>query len=102
QLIALDPVRIRKQSALRRSGSARAIRIIGAAVARAHEKTGLGEPADRAPEVSAVDGKDLKCLARYVANPTGNVGSLAVPGTNKRIAERCQARLAFRELPDRA
>ncbi len=64
QLAVLHFVLVLEQSALRRPGSARAILVVHAAVARAHEQARLREPAHRASEVRAVDGEDLELSRR--------------------------------------
>ena len=70
QLAVLDFVGILKQAARRRSGGARAVLVIHAAVTGAHEQSRLREPAHRASQVSAVDGEDLKLLARAGGAPS--------------------------------
>ena len=56
--------------ARRRAGGARAVGVVDAAVARAHEEAGLGEPAHRAAEVRAVDGEHLERSRRRSAAPS--------------------------------
>ena len=85
-----------EQASRGRSGGARSIRIISAAVAGAQEKFRLREPADRATEMRAVDGEDLKLLAGYAAHPAGHLAGLPIPGRRDRIAIVDQACLAFR------
>src|SRR6185436_1504407 len=74
ELVAIGPVRILDEPALGGTGRARAVLVIDATVARAHEEVRLGKPAHRAAEVHAVDGEHLEVLAVDVANPAGNVG----------------------------
>ena len=54
----------------RRAGGARAVFVVGAAVAWAQEELRLREPAHRAAEVRAVDGEDLELLALRCGGPS--------------------------------
>src|SRR5207247_4045726 len=83
-----------EQATGRRPGSARAVLVIRAAVARAHEKARLREPAHRASQVRAIHGEHLKSLTRNAANPTGDLGGCAVPGHANGILVGGQPRLA--------
>src|SRR5215469_1307908 len=77
ELICHNLVFVFEESALRRTGSARAICVIDAAVAGAHEKSRLRKPSDRAPEMRAVDGEDLKRRGIYTSHPAGNFCGVA-------------------------
>src|SRR5690348_13508752 len=74
------------------------VRIIDATVARAHEETGLREPAHRASEVSTIDGKDLESLPIQVSNPARNIGRPAIPGHDVGIPINSEPGLAHRKL----
>ncbi len=52
-----------EKPALRRAGGARAVAVVCAAVAWAHEEPGLRKPANRTSEVRAVHGEDLELIA---------------------------------------
>ncbi len=91
-----------EEAALGRTGGARSILVVGAAMARAEEEFGLRKPADRAAEMSAVDGEDLEIVAGDAADPAGNVAGLAVPWRGHRIAEVDQPRFALGKFADRA
>jgi hypothetical protein len=67
-------------------------------MAWAHEKARVRKPADRASEVSAVDGENLEALSVDISNPTGDVCSLAIGRSYDGIAVRGEARLAGRKL----
>src|SRR5262249_20225274 len=95
QLTVLYLVRILEQSPLWRSGSAAAIGVIRAAVTGAHEKRRLWEPAHRASEVCAIDGKPLDLPAPPPPNPARDVCRLAIPGVHHRIAIGREPRFAF-------
>ena len=71
ELAVLDLVVVLEEAARRRAGGARAVRVVGAAVAGAHEEPRLREPAHRAAEVRAVDGEDLELLAGDAPHPAG-------------------------------
>src|SRR5438132_8677512 len=97
-----DLVGIFEQATLRRSGGARAVRIVGATVTRAHEQVRLREPTDGAPEVRAVDREDLELLACEMTHPARDRRGLAVPRVHHGVPIGGEARLAFRELAESA
>ena len=97
-----DLVGVFEEAALRRAGGARAVLVVGAAVAGTEEKLRLREPAHRASEMSAVDGEDLKSVAGDAANPAGNFAGLPIPWGGHGIAEVGQAGFALRKIADRA
>ncbi|WP_433984897.1 hypothetical protein RBB78_11640 [Tunturiibacter empetritectus] len=71
-------------------------------MAGAEEELGLGEPANGAAEVGAVDGEDLEGVAGDAADPAGNVAGLAVPLVGDGVAVVDEAGLAFGEVGERA
>ena len=73
QFSILNFVVVLEQSALRRSGGARAVLVIGAAVAGTHEEVRLREPANRTSQVRAVDGEDLESLVVNISDPACDV-----------------------------
>ena len=79
-----------------------AVFVIGASVARAHEKLRLREPAHRAAKMGAVDGEDLKLPCIDAAHPAGDFGGVAVVEAADRTAEVDQPRLADGEVADGA
>src|ERR1017187_6326446 len=68
----------------------------------AHEQAGLREPADRAPEMRAIDREDLELLAIYISYPAGNTRGLPISWIDHRVSINRQARLACRKLIERA
>ena len=102
ELAVDDGVLILEQTALRRAGCARAIFVVGAAVAGAHEEVRLWEPAHRTAKVRAVDGEDLKLIALHMANPARDVGGHAVVRSDDGIAVVDETRLTFGEVADGA
>src|SRR5665213_795816 len=102
QLSALDPVVVFEQATLGRTRSARAILVIRTAMAGTHEQTGLREPANRTPEVRAINRKHLKRLPVHIANPTSDICRNPIPRIHNWIAISGQACLARRELFDAA
>src|SRR6266404_6876393 len=95
-----DFVRIFEQPALRRTGGTRAVAVIRAAVARAHEQTRLRKPTDGAAQVSAIDRENLELFAGDAPDPARRVYSGAVRGSHVGISKRCQPRFAFRKFGD--
>ena len=79
ELPILDLVAVRKQSARWGPGGMRTVGIVDPSVARAHEEVGLWEPANRTPEVRAIDGEDLETLSVQVSYPARNICCLAIP-----------------------
>src|SRR5215469_12912125 len=102
QLTVLDFVRILKQSALWRSGGAAAIRVIRAAMTRAHEECRLWEPAHGTSEVCAIDCKYLELLPLHAPNPAGNVCRFAIPRVHHGIAIAGEPSLAFGKVIEHA
>src|SRR5258707_1317380 len=95
-----DFVRIFEQPALRRTGGTRAVAVIRAAVARAHEQAGLRKPADGAAQVRAIDGKNLELFAGDAPDPARRAYSGAVRWSHVGISKCCQPRLTLRKLAD--
>ena len=100
QLAVFDPGLVVEEPARRRAGGPLAIRVVRAAVAGTHEEPRLREPANRTPEVRAIDREDLKFLSLQAPHPARDVTGGAVPGPGERIAERREPRLAFGECVD--
>src|SRR5689334_12386752 len=98
----VDRVAVFEETALRRSRRPRSVRVVRAAVTRTHEQPRLREPANRAAQVRAVDGEDLKGVAGDVAYPARDGGGLAVPRIHDRVSIGRETRLAEGELLDRA
>src|SRR5207245_8219226 len=92
-----DLVAILEQTTLRRSGGARAVRVVGATVARAHEQVRLREPTDGAPQVRAVDREDLELLASETTHPARDRRGLAIPRVHHGVPIGGETRLALRE-----
>ena len=91
-----------EQASRRWTGGVFAVLVVDAAMTGAHEKAGLGEPGDRATEVSAVDCKNLELLFSNVTHPTGNIGCFSIRGIYDWISIARQACLALRKLGERA
>src|SRR5262249_54997208 len=72
----LDLVRIFEQAALRRTRGTRAVAVICSAMARAHEQTRLGKPANRTAEVRAVHGEDLEFITLDTPDPACGIHRL--------------------------
>ena len=87
-----------EQSPFRRSGRASAVRVVGTAMAGAHEKLRLGEPANRTAKVGTVDREDLKCGSTYSAHPARRLRGLTVLGMSRRTLEFSESRLPLWEL----
>src|SRR4029077_14250209 len=102
EISRFDLVAILEQTTLRRSGGARAVRVVGATVTRAHEQVRLREPPDGAPEVRTVDREDLELLAREMTHPARDRRGLAVPRIHHGVPIGGEARLALRELVESA
>src|SRR5262245_48519980 len=81
-------------------GRAGAVLVVHAAVAGAHEQSGLREPADGAAEMRAVDREDLKPLVVDSPHPAWDIGGGPVPGDPERVFERRQPRLALGKALD--
>ena len=80
ELAALDLVLVLEEPAWRRARGARAVGVVGAAVARAHEEARLREPAHRTAEVRAVDREDLELRRPPSSSPSTGCRAVAVPG----------------------
>src|SRR5437660_12808170 len=102
EISRFDLVGIFEQATIRRSGGARAVRVVGATVTRAHEQVRLREPTDGAPEVRAVDREDLELLAREMTHPARDRRGLAVPRVHHGVPIGGETRLALRERDERA
>src|SRR5262249_17918584 len=102
ELLPLEAPRILEQPTLGRTRRTRAIRVVGAAVAGAHEEVRLGEPAHRTAEVGTVDGEDLEPVLVDAPDPAGEIGGRPVVRPPRRVPERRQPGLADRELERRA
>src|SRR5262249_54950117 len=96
----LNLERIFEEPPLRRPGSARAVAIIGAAMAGTHEQAGLRKPANRAAQVGTVDGKHLELVALNTPHPARRVCGLTVRRRHIRIAERREPRFSFWKVAD--
>src|SRR5215469_15529066 len=96
----LDFVGILEKSPFWRARRARAVTVVSAAMARAHEQAGLWKPPHGAAQVRTVDGKNLKLIAVNAAHPARRVHGLAVGRHHIGIPESSQARLAFRKFAD--
>src|SRR5262249_17993373 len=70
--------RIFDKPALRWARGAPAVAVVHSAVTRTHEQTRLREPANRTPQMHAVDGKNLKLIAFRVPYPASRVRRLAI------------------------
>src|SRR5215467_8060892 len=99
-LAFLNLPRIFNKPALRRSRCARAVAVVDAAVTRTHEQTGLREPANRASQMHAVDGKHLKFIGSDIPHPTSRVRCLAIGWRYIWIPKGGEPCLAFRKLAD--
>ena len=102
QIAAFDAVQVLEESTLWRSRCARTIGIIRAAVTGAEEELGLLEPAHRATQMRAIDGKYLKVSIVGVTNPCDRLRGIAIAGAGDGIHELGQPRLANRKGTDRA
>ena len=71
-------------------------------MAGAEEELGLGEPADGASKMCAVDREDLKLLVGDAADPGGGLRSVAIVEAGNRAAEVGEAGLADGEVGDGA
>jgi hypothetical protein len=67
-------------------------------MAGTHEKIRLGEPANRASKVRAIDGKDLVRLIVNVANPTRDVSGFTIPRIDDGILVGGETSLASGKL----
>src|SRR5207249_5461065 len=79
EISRFDLVGIFEQATIRRSGGARAVRVVGATVTRAHEQVRLREPTDGAPQVRAVAREDPELRATAMTPPPRDRRGLAVP-----------------------
>ena len=91
-------VRIFEHPTFRRTGGARSVAIINAAMARAQEQTGLRKPSHRTSQVRAVHGEHLELIRGDVPHPAGGIRGLPVGRDSIRIAKRREACLSFRKL----
>src|SRR5262249_26480802 len=94
ELAIADLVLVFEQSARRRARGARAVLVVRAAVAGAHEQARLLEPAHRASEMRAIHREDLIPVTVDVAHPARDLRRRAVPRDADRILVRGQTRLA--------
>ncbi len=83
-----------EEAALRRPGGARAVGVVDAAVAGAHEELRLRKPAHGAAEVRAIDGEDAEFVGAITAHVAGDVVGLAVPGIRGGIFVEGEARFS--------
>ena len=91
QIPMLHLVAIFKQAALRRPGGAGTVRIVDAAVARAHEQARLREPTDRTTQMRAIDREDLELLSRRRDAPSRECSRFLHPmgrGADSNVARR--------------
>src|SRR5262249_43734251 len=95
-------VLVLEQPTRRRPRGPRAVLVIRAAVAGAHEEPRLREPAHRAAEGRAVDREHLELLAADPPPPARDLRGGAVPGPAERIPVRRQARLPLGKAPHHA
>ena len=79
-----------------------AVGVKNAAVAWAHEQTGLGEPSHRAAQMRAVDREDLELVARHSAHPAGDLCGLTIPGFLEWVYIFGETSLIFRIVSQRS
>src|SRR5262249_58353503 len=94
----LNFVRIFEKPAFRRTGCTRAVAVISSAMTRAHEQTGLREPAHRTAQMRTVDCKNLELISFNPPHPACRVHRLAIGRHYVGIPERSQAALACRKI----
>src|SRR5579871_6566451 len=97
-----DFVRIFEQAALRWTRGPRAVTVVSAAMAGAHEEPGLWKPANRTAQMGAVDGEDLELVACNSPYPTSCIRRLAVGRPHVGVPECGQPCLALREFANEA
>src|SRR5262249_2504656 len=102
ELPVTDLVLVLEEPARRRAGGPRAIFIVDAAVAGAHEEPGLREPAHGASEMRAVHGEDLEAICLEAPDPAGDLRRVPVPLDPERILVYREARLALGKFRGRA
>ena len=72
--------------------------VVHATVTWTHEKAGLLEPADRTPEVRAINRKDLIGLPVHIPNPAWNICGISIRWIRDGISIRGEASLTGRKL----
>src|SRR5215467_2683843 len=97
ELTLADLVLVLEEPARRRSGGARAVLVVDAAVTGAHEELGLREPAHGTAKVGTVDREDLEALAVDAPHPARDLGGVAVPLHAERVLVMGEAGLSDRE-----
>jgi hypothetical protein len=102
QLSGIYFVVIFEQATFGWARGAGAILVIGSSMARAHEQTGLREPADGTSEVRTIDCEYLIIFSVHVANPAGDIGGITIPRINYRVAIGGEARFSGRKLIETA
>src|SRR6201998_4125957 len=80
ELVSHNFVLIFEEAALGGTESTRAISVIDATVAGAHEKSRLREPADGTSEMRAVNGEDLERRGIDMPHPARDFRGVAIPG----------------------
>src|SRR5207237_8506371 len=85
-----DPVLVLEEAPGRRAGGARAVLVVRAAVAGAHEEPRLREPSHGAAEVRAVDREHLKVVAADPTHPARDLRRWPIPGHAERVLVRRQ------------
>src|SRR5215472_14918100 len=78
------------QTARWRTRGARAIRMEGPAMTRAHEKLRFREPPHRTTQMGAVSRKYLKRIPRQMSDPTWHICGRTVGRLAKRVLIHCQ------------
>src|SRR5262245_8061152 len=102
KLIVLDVVVVFVKASRRRARRVRSVLVKGSAMTRAHEQVRLLEPANRAAEMRAVNGEDLKLLPLDSPHPARDISGHPIPWPRVRIAVGRKPRLTHREAFQRA